>query len=129
MGAYRNELVEAGYIWWTTHPRTGVITVMIRSSVEAASRRASLADTGGAQSFAPIRPRKNLAYPVPAVHPRARPFLPEFGRRICQPQEPLRSPAEQIAMLSLPTTVRVRSAASQARQAAMVVPIRANRAK
>ena len=27
--AYRDELVEAGYIHWTTNSRTGIVTVMI----------------------------------------------------------------------------------------------------
>jgi len=129
--AYRDELVQAGYIWWTTNPRTGVATVMIRSSVEAPSRQTALVHTGGAQFSAPIKSRKNLTYPRPAVHPRTQPFLRDFGRHICQPQDPLRSPAEQIAMLlgDPPPLVIDASAAGEARRATLVAAVRANRVR
>ena len=44
---YRDELVDAGYICWTTDRRTGIVIVLIRSTVEPPSRRAAMGFEGG----------------------------------------------------------------------------------
>jgi hypothetical protein len=67
---YRTELVEAGYIWWTTDRRTGIVTVLIRGAVEPPSRRAALGLGGGAQFSAPIK--SSIPLRLPSLPERAR---------------------------------------------------------
>jgi len=83
---YRDQLVAAGYIWWTTNKRTGITTIMIREAVEPPSRRAKLEaerqaesyPQGGAQFSASIKTRKILP---PFQH------LAEAGRRAWQKEK------------------------------------------
>jgi hypothetical protein len=57
---YRDQLVEAGYLWWETNKRTGITTIFIRGAVEPPSRRAALGLEGGAQFVVPIKSSKIL---------------------------------------------------------------------
>ena len=94
---YRDQLVEAGYLWWETNKRTGVTTIFIRSAVEPPSRRAALGLEGGAQFVVPIKSRKILPPCTNTV--RRQESLPtnknEFVR--ARPQLPQRTVAEQLA--------------------------------
>lgn len=103
---YRADLVAAGYIWWTTDPRTGHTTVLIREAVEPPSRRAALADPqGGAQIVAAVKTRPvltpsrtNAAACASAVRGLIGGLL---GRPRPMIQPPARTVAEQIAALGL----------------------------
>lgn len=98
--AYRDELVEAGYIWWTTDRRTGISTIFIRTAVEPPSRRAAL--EGGAQFLAPIKPSKEILPPQrrPAVwQAPVKALVKGVLRPIRTFCPPVRTVAEQIAIL------------------------------
>jgi hypothetical protein len=96
---YRDQLVEAGYIWWTTNQRTGIATIFIRGAVEPPSRRAALGLEGGAQFVAPIKSRKIL--PPCTTTVRRQESLPtnKVGLVKPSPQPPQRTIAEQLAAI------------------------------
>lgn len=99
---YRDELVSAGYIWWTTDRRTGVVTVLIRTAVEPQSRRAALGCEGGAQIGAHVNTRKEVQPPSLRLDMQVKArllakWLPARPR--LAPHDPVRTVAEQLAML------------------------------
>lgn len=108
--AWRNELVEKGYIHWLTNARTGQTTILIRMAVEPPSRRNqvdppkrkpglwwkkpkdSSAWRGGTQFFASIKPKKEIG---------------GVGRILPPIQAPVRSVEEQLRLLAEPLQARL----------------------
>ena len=94
---YREQLVEAGYLWWSTNRITGITTIFIRGAVEPPSRRAALGLEGGAQFVAPIKSRKILPPCITTV--RRQESLPVNKVELARPRPlpPQRTVAEQLA--------------------------------
>jgi len=99
---HREQLVEAGYLWWSTNKKTGITTIFIRGAVEPPSRRAALGLEGGAQFVAPIKSRKIIPPYRTTVRHAARQESPLMNTsEVVRPRPllPQRTVAEQLAAI------------------------------